>query len=165
MIRIIVVYGGTSHLPQNMTQVSRRYISKQTQRRIVSLFLSSIVLASSEREAASFFEDFLTPTEKIMLAKRFSIAFMLLNGYDYQTICKTLKVTTGTVGDVSLMLKIKGDGIRKIVKKIMKNETMKKIWNEIKDGIDELFASAPGKDWSRSKKELWQRRSEREGRF
>lgn len=148
-----------------MAQVSRKYLSGETQRRIVSLFLSSVALSSSEKETASFIDGLLTPTEKIMLAKRFSIAFMLLNGYDYQTICDTLKVTTGTVGDVSLMLKIRGNGIRKIVSKIKRNETMRKIWGEIKDGIDELFASAPGKNWSQSKKELWRRRREREKSF
>lgn len=139
-----------------MVQVSKRLVSKKVEERIFSLFASSIVLCSSKEVAISLMEDLLTPTEKIMLAKRFSIAFMLVEGYDYETISRTLKVSFGTIGNISTWLKIKGQGFRTIVKQIKKSESMKKIWEDIQEGIADIFTSAPGQNWKNSKKLLWQ---------
>ena len=125
-----------------MTQVSRRLVNKRIEERILSLFLAAIVLAQDKNLAASFIEDLLTPTEKVMLAKRFSIAFMLLEGYKYEVIEGTLKVSRATVGSVALWLKHKGEGIRKVREKIKRNEAMGKIWKEIKEGIVEILTGS-----------------------
>lgn len=139
-----------------MAQVSKRLVSKKVEERIFSLFISSIVLCNSKESAISLIDDLLTPTEKIMLAKRFSIAFMLVEGYDYETISRMLKVSFGTIGSVSTWLKIKGEGFRRIVGEIKRSESMKKIWEEIQEGIADIIASSPGQNWRNSKKLLWQ---------
>lgn len=139
-----------------MVQVSRRLVSKKVEERILSLFISSIVLCNSQDTAFSLIDDLLTPTEKIMLAKRFSIAFMLLEGYDYDTISRMLKVSYATIGSISMWLKIKGEGFRKIVGEIKRSESLKRIWEEIQEGIADVIASSPGQSWRNSKKLLWQ---------
>ena len=51
----------------------------------------------SKKEAAQLMDNLLTPTEKIMLAKRIAIVLMLSEGYSFKGIEKSLKVTPQTV--------------------------------------------------------------------
>ena len=81
---------------------------------------------------------------------------MLIEGYDYQTISRTLKVSFATIGSISTWLKVKGGGFRKIVAQIKKSESVKKVWEEIEEGIADIFLSSPGQNWRNSKKLLWQ---------
>lgn len=144
-----------------MPQVSRRYLNQKTQEKIFSLFISSIIMCNSKDMAVSLVEDLLTPTERIMLSKRFSIAYMLLEGYDYGSIIQVLKVSRTTIGHVSLWLKEKGEGLRQVIHKIKKNESTKETLQEIQDVFEELLPNVRGQNWSESKKWLWQRRRER----
>ncbi len=148
-----------------MPQVSRRFLNQKTQERILKLFLSSLVICDSQDSAASLVEDLLTPTERVMLSKRFSIAYLLLEGYDYDSIGQILKVSRTTIGMVSLWLKEKGEGLRKVISKIKRKESMKKVLEEIEDAFEDLLLSAPGQNWSMSKSLLWQRRRERQKPF
>lgn len=144
-----------------MPQVSKRFLNQKTQDKIFNLFTSSFVMCNSKGLAVSLIEDLFTPTERIMLSKRFSIAYMLLKGYDYDSISQMLKVSRTTIGSVSLWLKEKGHGLRRIIVKIRRNESMRKVLEEIQDAFEELIASSPGQSWSRSKRELWLRRQSR----
>lgn len=144
-----------------MSQVSRRYLNQRTQEKIFSLFISSIIMCNSKDMTVSLVEDLFTPTERIMLAKRFSIAYMLLEGYGYDSIIQVLKVSRTTVGHVSLWLKEKGMGLRQVIGKIKRNESNKEMLQGIQDIFEELLANARGQNWSESKRWLWQRRRER----
>lgn len=148
-----------------MTQVSRRLLSKKVEEKILSLFVSSIVLAQNQDIALSLVEDILTPTEKVMLSKRFSIAFMLLEGYDYDTIQNVLKVSSSTIGRVALWLKGKGRGVRIIREKIKKTESLKNLWEDIKEGIAEIFLLSPGMNWQKSRSLLNAAKRERKKPF
>lgn len=138
-----------------MVQVSRRFLKKDINDRIYSLFISSIVFCNSSDSALAFINDLFTPTERVMLAKRFSIAFMLSDGYDYLTISEMLKVSTSTIGSVALGLKNQGKGTRNIIGKIKKNETTKKIWEEIGESIMDMISSSRGMNWSQTKKDAF----------
>lgn len=148
-----------------MGQVSKRQLSSKTKERIFSLFLNGISLCSSADKAASLIDDLLTQTEKIMVAKRFCIAFMLTNGYDYRTIQDTLKVSLTTIGTVALWLKEKGNGYRMIFKMIRKKESAQKIWEEIADGVEDYMSLVPGRNWSETRRQLWQNRRDRQKPF
>lgn len=93
-----------------MTQISKYPISKAIEKRIFEIFFGTIVNLKNSNDVASFLEDFLTPTEKMMLAKRLAVAVMLAKGYDYREIKKTLRVSFQMVANVSLWLKYKGKG-------------------------------------------------------
>jgi uncharacterized protein YerC len=145
-----------------MTQVSRRILSQKVQERIFHLFTNALVKCDSRGSAASFIEDMLTPTEQVMLSKRFSIAFMLLEGYDYETIKRMLKVSTATIGRVASWFKIKGEEVRRIINRIKRDESMKKAVEEIMDSILEIIGTAPGQDWKSTRKMLWHSKKLRE---
>ena len=148
-----------------MSQVSRRFVSKKTEERILNLFVSAVVLVQTPKSAVSLIDDLLTPTEKVMLSKRFSIAFMLLEGYDYDQIQAALKVSSATVGRVALWLKTKGAGIREIRGKIKTNELLKEVWEDIKDSFIELFATSYGTNWKVGRQILRERQQKRRKSF
>lgn len=144
-----------------MPQVSRRFLNQKVQDRIFNLFISGIISCNSKDITISLIEDLFTPTERIMLSKRFSIAYMLLERYDYDSISQTLKVSRTTIGSISLWLKEKGRGFREVIRRIKRDESMSKVLEEIQDGFEDLIASSRGQNWSESKKQLWLSRRER----
>jgi len=138
-----------------MSQVSRRIVNKKAQDKIFELFILSLVLSDSKETTTLFIRDLFSPTERIMLSKRISIAYMLIQGYDYDSISEVLKVSRTTIGKVSLWLKEKGDGFRQIIDKIKRKEKVKHILNEIEDSFLDILSTSKGQNWSRAKKQLW----------
>ena len=108
-----------------MAQVSKHPLSKAIYERIFEIFIKSIVSIKDKKEAEDFLNDFLTPTERIMLAKRLAIAVLLTKGYDYASIRKILHVSFSTVASVSVFLKYTGEGYKKVVDKLLKEEAIK----------------------------------------
>jgi TrpR-related protein YerC/YecD len=96
-----------------MAQVSRHPLSKLIYERIFEIFIKSIISIKNKKEAEDFLNDFLTPTERIMLAKRLTIAVLLTKGYDYNQIHKVLHVSTATIAGVNVFLKYTGEGYKK----------------------------------------------------
>lgn len=117
MIRIIEIY-------KAMSQVSKYPISKQISDRIFEIFLNTFVNIRTNEEADEFISDLLTPTEKIMLAKRLAIAFLLEKNYDYRTIQKIIRVSTGTIAFVNLSLHHGSTGYKKLIYKIVQEEKL-----------------------------------------
>lgn len=144
-----------------MSQVSKRFLQQKTEDRIIQLFTDTILLCDTREKSISFLDDLLTPTEKVMLSKRFSIAFMLLENYDYSTICQILKVSRTTIGKVSGWLKEKGNGFREIYEQLKQKDFTRNVISEIQDIVEEFIANTRGQNWSRSKKALWQSRHDK----
>lgn len=105
-----------------MSQISKYPIYKQIADRIFEIFLNAFVHIKNKEEADEFVSDFLTPTEKIMLAKRLAIAFLLEKNYDYRSIQKLIRVSSGTIASVNLLLHLGSTGYKKLVSKIVKEE-------------------------------------------
>lgn len=108
-----------------MTQVSKYPISEKVYERIVEIFFKTLVDIETKDEASLFIKDFLTPTEQIVLAKRLAIIFLLEKEYDYRTISKVLRVSTPTVARVNLMRKYGGQGYKRVLDKLLREEKVK----------------------------------------
>lgn len=121
-----------------MPQVSKYPLSSSTERRLFQLFWETISNLKESSKAEEFFNDLLSPTEKIMLSKRLAIAVMLMKGYDYSTIRSTLKVSPGTIGSVSAWLKYSGTGYRRVFDKLLKKEKFKEIISNLESAIDHI---------------------------
>lgn len=107
-----------------MAQVSKYPVSKQIEERIFEVFLEIFIEIKNREEADQFISDFLTPTEKIMLAKRIAIAFLLGRGYDYRTIQKLIKVSAPTITAVNNSRKYGSEGYKKLISKILTEEKL-----------------------------------------
>lgn len=140
-----------------MTQVSKRFLQKEAEERILDLFWTSLSSASKE-QIALFLDDLLTPTEKIMLAKRLAIAFMLLKNYDYETINERLKVSDPTIWNVRTSLAYKGKGYKMIIEKIMSKERWEKFWGELDLFFTQIIPPRPGTNWTEVRRKQWEKR-------
>lgn len=148
-----------------MPQVSKRIINKKTDDKIFDLFILSLILSDNKKDTSLFVRDLFTPTERQMLSKRFSVAYMLINGYSYDSIIEVLKVSRSTIGIISNWLKVKGNGFRNIIYKINNKEKLKNIVGEIQDAFEEILSTSKGQNWSTAKHRLWKNRIERKQPF
>lgn len=146
-----------------MAQVSGRKISSKVEKRIFDLFFHTIAQLTNESDVSAFLDDFLTPTERIMLAKRLSIALMLVKGYDYRTIQSTLKVSLPTVSSVSVWVKYRGRGYQKILERILRQEKFSDILEKVDETIGKVLFPVPpkGSDWSQWRRRQIQEKQER----
>lgn len=79
-----------------MTHVSKKKLKKDALLRIHKRFVSNLTKIKTDREMDSFLEALLTETERIMLAKRLTVIFMLTEGFSTYRIAKTLGVSVST---------------------------------------------------------------------
>lgn len=89
----------------------------------------------SSKEVFEFFEAFVSPAEKVMLAKRLAIAVLLEKGWDYQSISSAVKVSTSTVNSVRRQMLYRGDGYRKAARKVIANEQMADFLDDLAVGV------------------------------
>lgn len=122
-----------------MTQVSRYPISKDIADRIFDIFIKSLIKIKDSTDAQNLADDLFSPTEKIMLAKRLAIAFLLMKGYEYREINKLLRVSLTTIASVNLSLKYGSNGYKAILERISKEEQLEEFFS----GIAEKLLSIP----------------------
>ncbi|MFH1840663.1 MAG: Trp family transcriptional regulator [Candidatus Shapirobacteria bacterium] len=136
-----------------MTQISKRPLDKKIESELFQLLVKAIADLRNSEEIEEFLADFLSPVEKIMLAKRLGIAVLMGKNYDYRQVKEVLKVTPGTIAAVNLKYKYANRGYKKVVEKILKQEKTGELFNRIGD----FLTSVPpkGGDWS-----VWRRRKE-----
>jgi uncharacterized protein YerC len=146
-----------------MPQVSRYPLDKTIEREIFLKFWHSVSALRDSDTVASFFSDFLTHTEEIMLAKRFAIAVLLLRGKRPRDIKRILHVSDTATSTVGAWLKnVKPKTLSTLERVIHESN-----WEELVDKIEAIMDSLPpryGTNWSRVGKERWQRKVERASR-
>jgi uncharacterized protein YerC len=111
-----------------MPKVSRYNLKKEDLFRYFNDLELSFALFDSRQEVQEFLKDLLTHTEKKMLAKRLQIAKLLLDGENYDFIRENLKVTPGTIAQVSNILANAGTGYKKVWDKLKRvNKSRQKV--------------------------------------
>lgn len=120
-----------------MAQISKYPIAKHIVDRIFEIFLKTFVEIKSREEADQFISDFLTPTEKIMLAKRLTIALLLEKGYDYRTIRQLIRVSAPTIASVNVARQYGSKGYNKLITRILRDE---KFINLLDDAVVKLLS-------------------------
>jgi TrpR-related protein YerC/YecD len=102
-----------------MPKVARKLTDKKKIDQFCDDFLDAIALLNSKEDARGFFNDLLTHTERIMLAKRFQVAVMLIEGHDYQTIRNSVEVANSTITRVNVWLKTGATSLFKVVQRFL----------------------------------------------
>ena len=119
-----------------MPQVSKNKLSKKVEEDLCNT-LELILSGLTKKDAIkSFLVSFLTPTERIMLAKRLSIVILLRENVPQSQIAQALHVTRVTVARMELFLEARGQGYE-VIFNILKKE---KAINEIKSMLLDLAA-------------------------
>ena len=100
-------------------------LSKPLQGELLFDLINAFSLVKSAEDSALFIQDLLTEAEVKMLSKRLRIARLLLEGKKYEAITKDLHVSRSTISKVGAWLAERGEGFRKVVKKLPEPEKMK----------------------------------------
>ncbi len=134
-----------------MSQVSRRPISRDLQEKMDQIFWNSLVKLNKKDAVVEFLEDILTPTERVMITKRLSMALLLLRGWDQMAISSYLKVSTATVQTVKRTLNFAGKGYRRVVTEIEKDKEWEGLKLDLSATLEEILAGRVGANWKETK--------------
>lgn len=135
-----------------MTQVSRHQLQPEMANLIYTELCNFVSFIPSGRGYSEFFNDFLTPTEKVMLSKRFMIMVLLMRGKTVEHIKNTLFVSNSAVMSVSSWLNNASPTTKNMLSKLNKSKDWENFFDSIESILDKL---PPGKyrNWQKAGKE------------
>ena len=148
-----------------MAQVSINPLSLKTSERIFEILISVVAALDKAEDIQEFLNDLLSPTEKVMLAKRLTIAYLLLKGYDQRSICAIMKVSLGTVSRVSNSLQTKGKGYKGVIGKVFAKDKMSQIIEKLDNFLFELLPPPGGVNWAERKRVHYEEKKRRRKPF
>lgn len=96
-------------------------MAKPIEERAFEIFCDT---ARNASRLEDFFTNIFTRTEKIMLAKRLAIGYLILKEYDYRSISRTLKVSYGTIARMALIMN-ENSALYKALQKILLKQNIK----------------------------------------
>lgn len=108
-----------------MPHISSKKLKKETLNRLYSEFGKAFEKSARKSGTEFFLGDLLTKTEKIMLAKRFAVIYLLSQGVPVSYIAESLGMSPTTIFKMSLRYDI---GKYSLLLKTIKQEE-KNIWN------------------------------------
>lgn len=112
----------------SMPHVSRNKLDLKAEQKLIQILDLVLTKIQREEQINEFLVALLTPTERIMLAKRLAIIILLKEGLPESQIAETLHVTRVTVSRLQFFLESRGTGYR-IALEVLKNE---KVMDEAK---------------------------------
>ena len=108
----------------NMPHLSKRTLDTKLETKLIETLDLALGKLSKE-ETKLFLFSLLSPTERLMIAKRFGIAMLIKQGAPQSKIASMLCVTQETVARISLFLQVKGKGYELAFKKLSTEAFMK----------------------------------------
>lgn len=126
-----------------MPHVSRRKLHTSALDQLFDKLGQAVTKLKNRAEIDLFFNDLLTHTEKIMLAKRLAIVVLLEKGFTFAQISSVLKVSEGTIFLMRERLNRGGNGFRLIIQRLEKDRKIKEFFEKIEDLFKNL--SLPSK--------------------
>lgn len=134
-----------------MPKVSKFNIDQDLETEILKQFWYFISKANNSLFVEKFYSDFLTNTEKLMLAKRFATAILISSGKTPSVIHESIHVTYSTIGSVSSWLRNANPETKKFFENIIKEKQFEKISDKVDELLDKM-PLAPYTNWSNTLK-------------
>jgi len=123
-----------------MTQVSKYPVREEVYKHFDHLFINTFSKLTNPHQFYNFLEGFLTPTEKIVLVKRFGIYIMLGKGYNYEAIKHVLHVSPTTIADASRIFKYLNKECKKVVTTVIQDEKITETINLLAEKVTYEFS-------------------------
>lgn len=136
-----------------MTMVSKYMLRPDVWERVFNLFSDSLRGIKNKKQFEQFLNDFLSPTEKIMLSKRFATAVLLAKGNSYEEIKNTLRVTSATVAKMNVYIKYGAEGLNKVVYEVLKKNAALVLIEELFSIFEHPTKGLPKSDYYRRVKQ------------
>ncbi|MEA2112696.1 MAG: Trp family transcriptional regulator [Patescibacteria group bacterium] len=112
-----------------MVNISKKKLSGDVFNKINNRLIETIYNLNTKNSVNQFFNEILSYPEKVILAKRFSIIFMLHEEMSWYRIHKILNVSIATVRKVST--KIELEEYKNILKIVKRKKNRKTFWTEM----------------------------------
>lgn len=128
--------------------VSKNPLDKEILEKLFNLFFEVIGKSKNQNEFKQIINEVLSSTERIMIAKRIAIFYLLRKGVEYRIICNVLKVSASTVFKFRFFLQENSKTVF-VINKILRNEKVTEFLEEI---ILTLYVpGTPGISWSQAR--------------
>jgi len=119
-----------------MVNISSNSLPEDILNKIYELLLYLLRKGGNQENFFTIMNEFFSPKEKILFAKRITIIYLLLKGISQNNICKAINVSNGTVSKYSLYLTNNDLKIVKLIKILAKKE---KIFQTIDNLLADFF--------------------------
>lgn len=126
-----------------MSQVSRNPLSKESNYEIQATLWWLLARLDNDSDIRNFLNGLLTKTEKIMLAKRLAIAFLLSKNYNYRDISDALKVSTSTIVRIKEAIDKTEGNYEIFIRKLEKRSELKRLEKQFDRFIGKLASVVP----------------------
>jgi Trp operon repressor len=131
-----------------MAMISKNLLDEETLEKLLNLFFEVMGKSKDKNEFRQITNNILSLTERIMIAKRIAIIYLLTKKIDYKIICEVLKVSASTVFKFRFFLQ-ENSQTTTVVNKILRNE---KITDFLEEIVLTLYApGTPGISWSQAR--------------
>ena len=134
-----------------MAHISKYKLKPQTYDKLFQLFFEVMTSSRSRGDFNKLMNDLLSPVERIMIAKRIVLVYLLIKEIDYRIICRTLKVSSTTVAKFKLLIE-RSEGLVPLLSRTVRNDKIKLFMIDL---INDLMPPGQyGTNWSSA----WHRR-------
>ena len=119
-----------------MPHLSRKPLPKDTYFQIIDELDWLMADIKSEAMMKSFLNDFFTKTERVRLAKRLTLALMIIKKFDVNIITQVLNVSSSTVYNMQQKLNYENQGFKRGLEKLIHHERMEAFWKKVNKFIE-----------------------------
>ena len=114
--------------------ISRNSLSPRAEQELIHTLEIVLTKITRQEDMTGFLLALLTPTERLMLAKRLAMIILMKEGLPDSSIAEVLHVTRGTVAKMQLFLEARGQGYEVAIQ-VLENE---KLMTDIKNLLIKL---------------------------
>ena len=122
-----------------MTHISKSTIDEKEANKINKLLISILSNLKTKNTTEKFMNEFFTHSEQVMFAKRLAIIFLLAQGISQYKICKMLKVSSSTTGNLNSQLRL---GQFETIERFIKNKKNRPVVNKQMIALGLILTSA-----------------------
>ena len=124
-----------------MTRISKYRIKEEVLFKTYQLFFEVVSRSSyTKKDFLEMLDDIFSPTEKIMIAKRIAIIYLIIKGLDQRSICFVLKVSSATTSKFMYIFNKKDSKVVRNIERMIQN---KRMHNFLEDLLHDL-TTQPG---------------------
>lgn len=121
-----------------MPRASKAKLSPAKQKKLTTLYKNLISKLKDQKYIASFFDEFYTPEEQIMLAKRLSLFILLKREFSTSQIRDLLGLSYETIRLHKMLFSTKTEKFHKIIETLAKTEENKAFLRSLEKKLQPL---------------------------
>ena len=127
-----------------MPHVSRHQLNKKAEEEIINNLNAAFTFINSGQDMINFINSLLSPTERVMIAKRLAMIILIESGMNDSEISNLLHVTNGTVAKMRLFYEARGNGFRIALKKLEEQKRLKAFKDTLLEMVEFIGKAGTG---------------------